>query len=189
MQRNNAKVAGKLPLSNALITKGSAMQWIKKWAKRLKYARRKTSTGWNSDPDIGGFCPFDEGEMAGKTQDEIGLRGHWLYVWNMPWPFRMKTWNPQLVFAMCGLGETRQHIAVLGMVVIIRGRIPRKKPAHPCCLLMIAAASTQPFADLISAFWAVPRVCNKVLMTSRGVVKPAAKAPAKPPDMQCVKGS
>lgn len=82
------------------------------------------------------------------------------------------------------LGKTRQHIAVLGMVVIIRGRSPRKKPPHPCCFLMIAAASSKPFADRISELLAVPRVCSKVLMTSRGVVKLAAKAPANPPEIQ-----
>lgn len=36
--------------------------------------------------------------------------------------------------------KTYQQIAVLGMVVIILGRSPRKKPLQPCCLLMIAAA-------------------------------------------------
>lgn len=85
--------------------------------------------------------------------------------------------------------KTCQHIAVLGMVVMIRGRSPRKNPGHPCRLLMMAAAPNKPFADLIAASLDVPRVCNKVLMTSRGVVTPAAKAPAKPPETQCVKGS
>lgn len=50
-----------------------------------------------------------------------------------------------------GHRETYQQIAVLGMVVIILGRSPLKNPAHPCCFLIIDAASIKPLADLISA--------------------------------------
>jgi hypothetical protein len=77
-----------------------------------------------------------------------------------------------------------QQIAVLGMVVMMRGRQPLMKPPHPNSFLMIAAALTIPRTFRISACWLSPRVCNSVFITSRGVVMPAAKAPAKPPAMQ-----
>ncbi len=82
-----------------------------------------------------------------------------------------------------------QHIAVLGMVVIIRGLNPRQNPAYPSLLLIIAAASTKPFAFRISGSVIDPRVCSSVLITSNGVVIAAAKPPASPPATQCVIGS
>lgn len=85
--------------------------------------------------------------------------------------------------------NTYQQIAVLGMVEMIRGRMPRKKPAQPNWRLMIPAAFHRPRADRTSSLSASPRVWRRVLTTSRGVVIPAAKAPAKPPAMQWVKGS
>ena len=90
-------------------------------------------------------------------------------------------WSKSKVVNILLTGWTYQQIAVLGIVVIIRGRSPRRKPPQPCCLLMIEAATKSPFADRISASFAVPRVCKRVLMTSRGVVRPAANAPANPP--------
>jgi hypothetical protein len=72
-------------------------------------------------------------------------------------------------------------MAVLGIVVMILGRHPRKNPPQPYWRLMIEAATARPFADLISTSLAVPLVCSSVLMTSSGVVRPAAKAPARPP--------
>ena len=85
--------------------------------------------------------------------------------------------------------KTYQQIAVLGIVEIIRGRAPRRNPPQPNCRLMIAAALISPLADRTSSFAARPRVCSSVLTTSRGVVIPAAKAPANPPAMQWVNGS
>ncbi len=82
-----------------------------------------------------------------------------------------------------------QQIAVLGIVVNTRGPSPRKKPFQPLRLLIIEAASHNPLAFLISSSCAVPLVCNNVLTTSNGVVIPAATAPARPPAVQCVKGS
>jgi hypothetical protein len=84
---------------------------------------------------------------------------------------------------------TYQQIAVLGIVVTMRGFKPRKKPLNPSRRLMIDAALNRPFACRISGSDAVPRVCSNVLMTSSGVVTPAAKPPARPPAMQCVVGS
>ena len=87
------------------------------------------------------------------------------------------------------LFRTHQQMAVLGMAVIILGRRPLKNPEYPCLSLIMAAATRRPLADRIDASFAVPRVWSKVLMTSRGVVRPAAKPPARPPATQCVKGS
>ncbi len=85
--------------------------------------------------------------------------------------------------------ETYQQIAVLGIVVTILGLRPRKNPIYPLRLLMIEAASYKPRTLRSSASAAVPLVCSKVLITSRGVVIPAANPPATPPAMQCVTGS
>jgi len=73
-----------------------------------------------------------------------------------------------------GEGDTHQQMAVLGIVVMILGRHPRKNPPQPYWRLMIEAATARPFADLISTSLAVPLVCSSVLMTSSGVVSPAA---------------
>ena len=80
-------------------------------------------------------------------------------------------------------------MAVLGMVVMILGLQPLMKPLQPNSFLMIDAAVNRPFALRMSACSLNPRVCKSVLMTSRGVVIPAAKAPAKPPATQWVIGS
>lgn len=85
--------------------------------------------------------------------------------------------------------KTYQQIAVLGIVEIILGRSPRRKPAQPNCFLIMLAALKSPRAVRASPFSAVPRVWRTVLITSSGVVTAAATAPARPPAIQCVKGS
>lgn len=106
----------------------------------------------------------------------------------MLWPFRTMTLEI-LEFFMKNDGRTYQQIAVLGIVVITLGRTPRKNPAYPCCRLIMDAALNNPLAVRMSASRAVPLVCNNVLMTSRGVVRPAATAPASAPAVQWVTGS
>ena len=86
-------------------------------------------------------------------------------------------------------GTTYQQIAVLGMVEIILGRMPRRKPRQPNWRLIMAAVVKSPRAERISLSSARPRVWRRVLITSRGVVIPAATAPARPPAIQCVNGS
>lgn len=54
--------------------------------------------------------------------------------------------------------STYQQIAVLGIVEIMRGRIPRTNPDHPNWRLMIAVALNKPRAERISSFSAIPRV-------------------------------
>jgi hypothetical protein len=51
-----------------------------------------------------------------------------------------------------------QHMAVLGMVVMILGLKPLKKPDHPYCLLMMLAALKRPRTFLTSASWLNPLV-------------------------------
>jgi hypothetical protein len=98
-------------------------------------------------------------------------------------------------------------MAVLGMVVTIRGLIPLAKPFIPSLSWIVFAASTRPLPtlrqilhSLLSQFSIyiqfriresdeVPLVCNSVLMTSSGVVIAAATAPAIPPATQWVNGS
>ena len=82
-----------------------------------------------------------------------------------------------------------QQMAVLGMVVTILGFSPLKKPVQPSLRWMIRAASKSPFTFRNSASAAVPLVCSSVLITSSGVVMPAATPPAIPPAKQCVYGS
>lgn len=77
-------------------------------------------------------------------------------------------------------GDAQQR-ALLGMLVRIRGDMPRAKPAAPCRSQMMRAASPMPRAFLIAASSDEPRVCNSVLHTSNGVVTAAATAPAIPP--------
>ena len=79
-----------------------------------------------------------------------------------------------------------QQIAVLGIAVITRGWRPLKKPRYPCRALMMEAASKSPRADRILRSFAVPLVWSNVLITSRGVVRPAANPPARPPATQWV---
>ena len=85
--------------------------------------------------------------------------------------------------------RTHQQIAVLGIVVTILGFKPLKKPLYPSLRLIILAAWTNPFKFRSSASCAVPRVCKSVLITSNGVVRPAATPPAIAPAAQCVYGS
>ena len=82
-----------------------------------------------------------------------------------------------------------QQMAVLGAAVTTRAFIPRKNPFEPSLLQIIPAALDRPLACLISGSDDVPRVCNRVLITSRGVVAAAANPPANPPAVQCVSGS
>lgn len=82
-----------------------------------------------------------------------------------------------------------QQIAVLGIVVTILGRIPLKKPLKPSLRYSNLHPAVNPLTVLSSASVAVPRVCSIVLITSMGVVSPAAKPPATAPATQCVKGS
>lgn len=85
--------------------------------------------------------------------------------------------------------HTDQQMAVLGIVVTILGLRPLKKPLQPSRRLMILAASHRPLTFRSSASAADPRVCSRVLITSSGVVTPAASPPASPPAVQCVYGS
>ena len=82
-----------------------------------------------------------------------------------------------------------QQMAVLGIVVTTRGLTPLKKPLKPSRWY----SSWQPPMKLLTFLtWGsveVPRVWSIVLMTSMGVVRPAANPPATPPAMQCVNGS
>lgn len=82
-----------------------------------------------------------------------------------------------------------QQIAVLGAAVTTRAFIPLKNPAAPSLRAMMAAASNKPLAFRSSGSVALPRVCSSVLITSSGVVAAAAIPPAKPPAVQCVRGS
>lgn len=82
-----------------------------------------------------------------------------------------------------------QQIAVLGIVVTILGRTPLKKPRKPSLRYRRLAAALKLLTVRASASVAVPRVCSMVLMTSIGVVKPAAKPPPTAPATQWVKGS
>lgn len=85
--------------------------------------------------------------------------------------------------------QSHQQMAVLGMVVTIRGRQPLMNPLQPNCVLIIWAALTRPRTLRILAWELKPRVCSNVLITSSGVVMPAANAPARPPATQWVIGS
>jgi hypothetical protein len=49
-------------------------------------------------------------------------------------------------------------------------------------------APTKPLQFRIAASVDVPRVCRRVLATSRGLVAAAATAPARPPEMQWMNG-
>jgi hypothetical protein len=81
---------------------------------------------------------------------------------------------------------TYQQIAVLGTVVTTLGFKPLKNPFQPSLFLMIVAACHNPLTVLSSWSEDDPRVCSRVLMTSSGVVNPAASPPATPPAKMCV---
>ena len=74
------------------------------------------------------------------------------------------------------------------MNVNTRGDIPLPNPFKPSLRYMIFSASIIPRACRISASDEVPRVCNKVLATSSGVVIAAATPPAIPPETMCEVG-
>ena len=82
-----------------------------------------------------------------------------------------------------------QHIAVLGAAVMTRAFMPLKNPPKPPLRHIMPAAPNRPRALLTSASDEAPRVCNNVLITSRGVVAAAANPPARPPAVQCTAGS
>ena len=84
---------------------------------------------------------------------------------------------------------TNQQTALLGIALMIRGLHPRKNPPQPYRCLIIRAATQRPLAERTVRSLAVPRVWSRVLITSRGVVKPAATPPANPPATQWVIGS
>src|SRR4051794_25990071 len=75
------------------------------------------------------------------------------------------------------------------MVVRTLGPTPLKKPRAPSFFNKRRQPAINPLTVLSSRSWALPRVCNMVLMTSIGVVRAAAKPPATAPAKQCVTGS
>jgi hypothetical protein len=87
------------------------------------------------------------------------------------------------------ISDAYQHMAVLGMVVTMRGFSPRKKPLQPLRCRITVAACHRPRTLRSSGSVDDPRVWSNVLMTSSGVVTPAANPPAMPPAKQCVYGS
>lgn len=80
-------------------------------------------------------------------------------------------------------------MAVLGIVVTIRGRTPLKKPRKPSRWYNKRQPPTKLLMFCTAGSLDVPLVCKIVLMTSMGVVRPAAKPPATAPAKQCVTGS
>jgi hypothetical protein len=62
--------------------------------------------------------------------------------------------------------------------------MPLVKPFNPSLSLINFIAPIKPLQFRIAGSVEVPRVCRRVLATSRGVVAAAANAPARPPDMQ-----
>lgn len=97
-----------------------------------------------------------------------------------------------MLMSAAGLHSTAsiysQHSAFDGILVNIRGVMPRANPAAPCRSQMMRAASLMPRAFRIAASSDDPRVCSSVLHTSSGVVTAAATAPAIPPAVTCVHG-